>query len=179
MAPKAAPPDAAVLVALSLAPVAAPAPDPGAGQTGEVMVRYNHYKKTFPITEGVLDWNAVDDEYALSFVFKGAFGRAMVDTSTGLAMVQEGVLYRGLQLGTEYRCDIVEDPAQATESKPYVPLSSSGVSGRVLESSDGDAMFGDRASCSCLEGNPCAVSFNCKDWKNRLDVAKRNGWKGF
>ena len=37
----------------------------------------------------------------------------------------------------------------------------------------------DKSSCSCLFGNPCASPANCKDWKNRLEVAKRNGWKGF
>jgi hypothetical protein len=37
----------------------------------------------------------------------------------------------------------------------------------------------DKASCSCLFGNPCASNSNCKDWKNRFEVARRNGWKGF
>lgn len=30
----------------------------------------------------------------------------------------------------------------------------------------------DRASCSCVEGNPCAVKYNCKNWAKRLEVAK-------
>jgi hypothetical protein len=34
-------------------------------------------------------------------------------------------------------------------------------------------------SCSCIEGNPCADAYCCKDWKNRFEVAKKNGWKGF
>ena len=37
----------------------------------------------------------------------------------------------------------------------------------------------DGASCSCIEGNPCMVSYNCKDWAHRFEVAKANGWKGF
>ena len=37
----------------------------------------------------------------------------------------------------------------------------------------------DGASCSCLEGNPCVVAYNCKDWVHRFEVAKANGWKGF
>ena len=32
-------------------------------------------------------------------------------------------------------------------------------------------------SCSCIEGNPCADAYCCKDWKNRFEVAKKNGWK--
>jgi len=37
----------------------------------------------------------------------------------------------------------------------------------------------DSASCSCLEGNPCMVAYNCKHWARRYEVAKINGWKGF
>eukprot|EP00750_Incisomonas_marina_P028967 INCI7016.1.p1 GENE.INCI7016.1~~INCI7016.1.p1 ORF type:complete len:590 (-),score=83.32 INCI7016.1:914-2683(-) len=31
----------------------------------------------------------------------------------------------------------------------------------------------DTASCSCLEGNPCVVSYNCQNWANRFEVARR------
>jgi hypothetical protein len=30
----------------------------------------------------------------------------------------------------------------------------------------------DKASCSCLEGNPCAVQYNCKNWARRYEVAE-------
>ena len=30
----------------------------------------------------------------------------------------------------------------------------------------------DRGSCSCLEGEPCAVEYTCKDWKNRFIIAE-------
>ena len=33
-------------------------------------------------------------------------------------------------------------------------------------------------SCSCIEGNPCMDRYGCKNWDNRYEVAKRNGWKG-
>ena len=29
-----------------------------------------------------------------------------------------------------------------------------------------------REGCSCLFGNPCADSYQCKDWKNRFKIAK-------
>ncbi len=32
--------------------------------------------------------------------------------------------------------------------------------------------------CSCLFGNPCQDKYVCKDWNNRFEVAKKNGWKG-
>lgn len=31
----------------------------------------------------------------------------------------------------------------------------------------------DSASCSCVEGNPCAVPYNCRSWDNRFDVARK------
>ena len=44
----------------------------------------------------------------------------------------------------------------------------------------GDALLGEDASgCSCVWGNPCVSAHCCKDWKNRFEVAKKNGWKGF
>jgi hypothetical protein len=45
-----------------------------------------------------------------------------------------------------------------------------------LETADTGVSTGagdDSASCSCVEGNPCAVSYNCKDWKNRFEVARK------
>ena len=36
----------------------------------------------------------------------------------------------------------------------------------------------DAASCSCLEGNPCAQAYGCRDWARRFEVARRNGWRG-
>ena len=35
-----------------------------------------------------------------------------------------------------------------------------------------DPMVQDSASCSCLEGNPCAVKYNCKNWSRRIEIAK-------
>jgi hypothetical protein len=32
---------------------------------------------------------------------------------------------------------------------------------------------GDSASCSCVEGNPCADKYNCKHWANRFEVARK------
>merc|ERR1712232_1093614 len=36
------------------------------------------------------------------------------------------------------------------------------------------ALGEDNASCSCLFGNPCVSPYNCKDWANRFEVAKRH-----
>ena len=36
---------------------------------GEVRVKYNHYNKAFPIVNGALSWETIDDQYSFSFVF--------------------------------------------------------------------------------------------------------------
>ena len=44
---------------------------------------------------------------------------------------------------------------------------------------DGAQLGEDASTCSCIYGNPCAVSHCCRDWKNRFEVAKQHGWKGW
>lgn len=57
------------------APAAAPPtpPPPAEPVVGSVTVRYNHYKNAFPTVDGVLLFSAVDEEFCISFVFKGNF----------------------------------------------------------------------------------------------------------
>jgi hypothetical protein len=45
--------------------------------SGSVVCRYNHYKKSFPVLNGVLQWKDVDEEYSFSFVFRGAYSREL------------------------------------------------------------------------------------------------------
>ena len=45
--------------------------------------------------------------------------------------------------------------------------------GAVQFRHDDDPNVQDGASCSCLEGNPCAVKYNCKNWPRRFEIAKR------
>jgi hypothetical protein len=37
----------------------------------------------------------------------------------------------------------------------------------------------DQASCSCVDGTPCVSMANCRDWKNRHEVATSHGWQGY
>ena len=49
----------------------------------------------------------------------------------------------------------------------------------ALNLRDDESAQEDKASCSCLFGNPCVNEYGCMDWANRFEVAKKNGWKGF
>ena len=52
-------------------------PDEALGCNGLVAVKFNHYNKKFEVYNGVLRWSAIDDEYCLSFVYKGNFTREL------------------------------------------------------------------------------------------------------
>ena len=46
-------------------------------------MRYNHYCSEFDVVDGVLDWEAIDDQYAIGFVFKGAFNARLHPEAAG------------------------------------------------------------------------------------------------
>ena len=54
---------------------------------GEVKVRYSHYCKPFKVVDGQLDWRAIDEEYCISFVFKGSFWPKLMPEAAGNSRV--------------------------------------------------------------------------------------------
>ena len=93
--------------------------------TGHVKVRFNHYNKAFPIHNGVLQWTHVDEEYCISFVFKGNYTRELkqelsvegrnIEVSESNAKRDEsGKYFLGLTANATdpitYRLMIEEDP---------------------------------------------------------------------
>ena len=49
---------------------------------------------------------------------------------------------------------------------------------KALDLREEDGISEDKASCSCLWGNPCVNEYGCKDWGNRFEIARKNGWSG-
>eukprot|EP00050_Salpingoeca_kvevrii_P022494 m.127361 g.127361 ORF g.127361 m.127361 type:complete len:124 (-) comp9721_c0_seq2:59-430(-) len=100
------------------------------------------------------------------------------DQYDGKQMPEEGDAIIGLEVGREYWVTVEEDAeAEASvEKKAYkAPTTSSAIKTTDTTSLGGE----DSSNCSCIEGNPCAVPYNCRDWENRFEIAKKNGWKGF
>jgi hypothetical protein len=64
-------------------PAPAPAPPPHEPVVGKVRVRYSHYCKEFRVVDAVLDFGLVDEEYCISFVFKGAFAPRLLPEVCG------------------------------------------------------------------------------------------------
>eukprot|EP00056_Hartaetosiga_gracilis_P021196 m.23158 g.23158 ORF g.23158 m.23158 type:complete len:292 (-) comp8947_c0_seq1:165-1040(-) len=149
---------------------------------GKCTLCYNHYKHEFSITypPGSISVDEIKDRFSFDYGFKGNYKVHVIGPGEKGPRLHEAetTTITGFEIGKEYWCDVEEDAALADVPKKTYTATTTNSAIRV--GSDGDAAFGeDRASCSCLEGNPCQSKYNCKDWNNRFDVAKRNGWKGF
>lgn len=166
------------------------------GMNGEVVIRYNHYKKKFSITDGSTTSAVVDAEYYLSFAFPKSKIHITLYGPSDFSFEEQGLTsrpilkenppgtYWGLDPSKEYWVDIEEDAAEreAYELRQEA-LAKENAAKRAMEENMGEdancIIKSKTESCSCIEGNPCLDRYACKDWEHRYDVAKRNGWKGF
>lgn len=153
---------------------------------GDVHVRYNHYNKVFSIIDGKLSAEAVDEELALSFVFVNCKihlcpaeddGKNAPTSPKFLKEENNPVVFVGLEANRTYWAVVQEDPiesaASAARQSIYVASAAKHAGG------GDDGLVRERVeNCSCIEGNPCAQPYGCKDWANRFALAKAHGWKG-
>jgi len=73
-----------------------PAPEAAPSKAGRAVVAYNHYKSEFKIDDdGAMAWADIDEEYCISFVFKGEIQVALV-TEQGEAIQVAGGKFAGL-----------------------------------------------------------------------------------
>ena len=112
------------------APVLAPAPAPAPVR---VHVRYNHYNDVFEAPAGRLAWEAVDEQYCISFVYHGSFGkrlrRVAADGAEPGAEADLGPDGRWAVEEGEYELIVVEDAAAeeaAAASRPARGITGAG-----------------------------------------------------
>lgn len=73
-------------------------------------VKYNHYNKPFPITDGALTWGAVDDQFSFSFVFQGNFHLNLYpEKQRGEYVEQKDRTFLNLVDKAVYVIEVVED----------------------------------------------------------------------
>ncbi|KRX02344.1 hypothetical protein PPERSA_09961 [Pseudocohnilembus persalinus] len=164
-------------------------------QKGEAVVKYNHYNSKFPVINGQMKFTDIDEEYALSFVYEGNFGKKLIELGDESQQnnnkndnthfleskdfvtdkvdeqgkqIIETVFY-GVKIGGSYKILIIEDK-EAEEKIVHKAY-------KAPEQEKEDKKRGE--GCSCLFGNPCQDKYVCQDWNNREAVARKNGWKGF
>ncbi len=154
-------------------------------RNGAVTVRYNHYVKSFTIVDGKLSAEAIDDELALTFVFKSCkihICPAVDDSKNppaAPALLPESgdpVVFSGLEAGRTYWAIVEEDAAEKAASDAR---QTKFVAAQAKPKGDDEGIVREKVeSCSCIEGNPCAQPYGCKDWSGRYALAKAHGWKG-
>ena len=154
---------------------------------GTVTIVYQMYNEKFTITKNTLTTEAINDEYALVDVMPGCrLLLSTIDPTARTAYVnahfQEAPYVREEPEGTfkdllcdeTYYCSVIENPDQykkdMAEQKKKMQSNA-----KDEKASKGPI----QESCSCLFGNPCVDQYICKDWNNRVQVATKNGWKGF
>ena len=144
-----------------------------------ITVKYADNVETLPLGPGgALTTEAIDDVLALTFVYpnckialtlapiKGTDFRN-VDQST-LVHADAAGNFAGLQAGGKYFAFVIEDgeeKAKYEEAQKRRAAEAAAGGGKEVKKSG--------ESCSCIEGNPCAVPDNCKDWDNRIAVAAK------
>ena len=154
---------------------------------GEVIIRYNHYKTPFPIQDGKLAASVIDDKFCISFAFPDSrlhlSTQANPEWGTEDPMEKEDPVGTFVQLKTtnEYWVMVEEDAeaAAASELKQQEFIKRAENERKEAEKEKCSLVKEKMEGCSCIEGNPCIDKYGCKDWKNRLEVAKKHGWKGF
>jgi hypothetical protein len=101
------------------------------GECGTVKVRFNHYNKSFPIFNGVLKFADIDEEYCLSFAYKGNFLRTLVLLNSQVSTVTEKNVHSST-------CDSSEQLVQVPLPVPVaVPVSAT-----LLEQHSANAQTG-------------------------------------
>lgn len=164
---------------------------------GEVVIRYNHYKKRFHVDKGSTTSAAIDAEYALSFAYPNSKLHLSTYGPSDFSFEDEGLTsrprvkekpigtYLGLDPSIEYWVDIEEDEVEKKmyEERQDKLIAENEIKRKAKEEAAANGMDiivqSKTESCSCVEGNPCLDKYACKNWDRRYEIAKTNGWKGF
>ncbi|KAF0695671.1 Aste57867_13531 [Aphanomyces stellatus] len=125
---------------------------------GNVHIKFNHYNKSFPIHNGVLQWTDVDAAYCFSFVYRGNYTRDIVcltngDGRTRMLRDDLGDFFVGLAVADAYDV-VVEEDAIA------------GVGAEGLRVNDKPLFAMDKASGAALTSGNAATRLLTKDLKN-------------
>ena len=94
---------------------------------GSVRVRYNHYNQSFNLSDGTLQWSDVDEEYCISYVFKGAFRPRLLDKSRAYFERDAAGCFAALHDGGEYTLVVEEDEAAEAAATAADPRRAAGV----------------------------------------------------
>eukprot|EP00397_Hematodinium_sp_SG-2012_P033211 GEMP01035450.1.p1 GENE.GEMP01035450.1~~GEMP01035450.1.p1 ORF type:complete len:290 (+),score=57.22 GEMP01035450.1:52-921(+) len=141
-------------------------------QDGPITLKYYNYTETFTIAEGKITSKEVDEHFCLSDVMPGCavhLGAKEPTYGEEVIYIQEDPLgtFVGLQCEETYWVYVVQDAAQEKKDMERMRKIWAGQVASTVTRAEG---------CSCLCGNPCTDKYVCKDWENRMAVARANGY---
>jgi hypothetical protein len=159
---------------------------------GNVKLLYEQYDELFPIENGCISQEQIDDVYCLSFVMPNCKihlsklssdeRRKLEDSRTWdeLFLREEPAgTYHEMEANMTYFVYVEQEKEQLARDQKNmrkIALTMEGAGSKsVTMKDDGRVM----ESCSCVYGNPCVDEYGCKDWNNRFAISSANGWKGF
>lgn len=165
-------------------------------KNGNVKINYNHYKKDFIISNGSIASDIIDSEYCLTFAFPKCKIHLSTYSPNDFSYEDNGLsapplekesppgTYQELRTDQVYWVHLEEDQEELEAYHKRQDKYAEEAAAKRKEDEENEARgivshSGGAESCSCIEGNPCMDRYGCKDWDNRYEVAKRNGWKGF
>ena len=156
---------------------------------GEVTLIYEQYDEKFPIVDGSITAEAIDEEYCLSFVMPNCTIALLtvepkklhdddLAVNPYVAEEPEGT-FQGMLKDTTYWVLPIQDARQLRLDQETNKLRFAAAKKEVAAQDAKYKEMGLAETCSCIYGNPCMDEYGCKDWSNRFAVATANGWKGF
>lgn len=157
---------------------------------GNVRLLYEQYAELFPIVNGSISQEQIDEVYCLSFVMPNCLihlshhnpstkRQLEIDGKFDelfLPEIPRGV-FQNLVANNDYYVYVEQEAAQLERDQAMMRqrMQADPKNAEALSKDDGRVM----ESCSCIYGNPCVDEYGCRDWGNRFAIATKNGWKGF
>ena len=167
---------------------------------GNVILLYELYNELFPIKNGELTSEEIDDVYNLTFVmpkclihlsqFNPQQRKEAIESNNGLLDFDSFYLkenpvghFHGLISNASYYVYVEQEAEQLLRDQEVMRSKVATMTMMGVGQGNHNGIVRDDGrvleSCSCIYGNPCVDEYGCKDWDNRLAIATKNGWKGF
>jgi hypothetical protein len=180
---------------VNLTVLSTPAP-PVINNNGKVVLIYEQYNEEFPIINGTITAESIDEVYCLSFVMPHCLihlsklnPKEKRDKETKETQLQQQQIYvheepiglfHGLENNVTYYIYVQQQEEQLLKDQENFKLANKSDNNNealksLIKKDDGRNL----ESCSCIYGNPCVDEYGCKDWDNRFAISTKNGWKGF
>ena len=123
--------------------------------------------------EGDITYRLVREDGTNTFEPRAWMARKRVDDKDGppLQPSAKGV-FSLLKHNAQYRLDVMG------RRKKIEKVEGGYVAKTITLTEDDASSMEEKATCSCKWGNPCLNEYVCKNWANRFQVAKENGWNG-